>query len=120
MSTRGESGTPVPPRATRPDGDLPIGAPLPTQPLRPPRAAALLATELIASSGDGLVALDRDFKHTAWNPRMEELTGVSPDAAVGKGLLEVFPTPRQAEIASLLERALAGETVTSDDFVWSS
>jgi diguanylate cyclase (GGDEF)-like protein/PAS domain S-box-containing protein len=99
---------------------LPIGTSVPTQPLRPPRAADLLAAELIASSGDGLVALDRDFKHTAWNPRMEELTGVSSEAAIGKGLLEVFPAPRQAEMASLLDRALAGETVTSDDFVWSS
>ncbi len=76
--------------------------------------------ELIASSGDGLVAYDRNLKHVAWNPRMEELTGVSPDAALGRGLLEVFPTPRQGEIAGLLERALRGETVQADDFAWTS
>jgi diguanylate cyclase (GGDEF)-like protein/PAS domain S-box-containing protein len=76
--------------------------------------------ELIASAGDGVVAFDRELRHTVWNPRMEELTGISPEAALGRGLLEVFPAPRHAEITSLLERALAGETVTSDDFVWSS
>jgi diguanylate cyclase (GGDEF)-like protein/PAS domain S-box-containing protein len=74
--------------------------------------------ELIASSGDGLIAYDRNLKHVAWNPRMEELTGVSPDAALGRGLLEVFPAPRQSQIAALLERALAGETVHADDFAW--
>ena len=87
--------------------------------LRPARAD-LLPRELIASSGDGVVAFDRDFRHTVWNPRMEELTGVSADAALGRGLLEIFPPPRHVEITALLERALAGETVTSDDFVWSS
>jgi diguanylate cyclase (GGDEF)-like protein/PAS domain S-box-containing protein len=86
----------------------------------PLSGADRLPFELIASSGDGVIAFDRDLRHTAWNPRMEELTGVSPDAALGRGLLEVFPPPRHAEIASLLERALAGETVTSDDFVWPS
>ncbi len=76
--------------------------------------------ELIASAGDGVVAFDPELRHTVWNPRMEELTGISSEAALGRGLLEVFPAPRHAEITSLLERALAGETVTSDDFVWSS
>ncbi len=76
--------------------------------------------EVIASSGDGLVAYDRNLRHTVWNPRMEELTGVSPDAALGRVILEVFPPARQAQISTLLERALSGETVTSDDFAWPS
>jgi diguanylate cyclase (GGDEF)-like protein/PAS domain S-box-containing protein len=86
---------------------------------RPARTDAL-SEELIASSGDGFVAFDRDLRHTAWNPRMEELTGIPPAQALGRGLLEVFPPPRHAEIAALLDRALAGETVTADDFAWSS
>ena len=118
MSITGGSGTPVPPRVARSDGALPAAVTTPVD-LRPARADTL-PRELIASSGDGVVAFDRDFRHTVWNPRMEELTGVSPDAALGRGVLEILPPPRHLEITALLERALAGETVTSDDFVWSS
>jgi diguanylate cyclase (GGDEF)-like protein/PAS domain S-box-containing protein len=119
MSTPGGSGTRLPPRTGRTEGDLSTG-PFPAVTRSTPARDEATARELIASSGDGFTAFDRDMKLTAWNPRMEELTGVSPDAALGRGLLEVFPQPRHAEIASLIERALAGETVTSDDFVWTS
>ena len=118
MSIPGGSGTPVPPRVARSDGALPAAVTTPVD-LRPARADTL-PRELIASSGDGVVAFDRDFRHTLWNPRMEELTGVSPDAALGRGVLEILPPSRHLEMTALLERALAGETVTSDDFVWSS
>jgi len=118
MSITGGSGTPVPPRVARADGELPAAVTTPVD-LRPARADTL-PRELIASSGDGVVAFDRDFRHTVWNPRMEELTGVSPDAALGRGVLEILPPSRHLEMTALLERALAGETVTSDDFVWSS
>ena len=118
MSIPGGSGTPVPPRVARLDGELPAAITTPVD-LRPARADTL-PRELIASSGDGVVAFDRDLRHTVWNPRMEELTGVSSDAALGRGALEILPPSRHAEISTLLERALAGETVTSDDFVWSS
>ena len=116
MTIPGGTETPVPPRRGRSDGDLPITPAPAARPLRPDA----LPLELIASFGDGVVAFDRELRHTAWNPRMEELTGVSPDAALGRGLIEVFPPSRHAEITSLLDRALAGETVTSDDFVWST
>jgi diguanylate cyclase (GGDEF)-like protein/PAS domain S-box-containing protein len=119
MSIPGGSGTPVPPRTGRPEGDLSTAQfPAVTRPATALGEAA--ARELIASAGDGFLAFDRDLRISAWNPRMEELTGVTPDSALGKGLLEVFPPPRQAEVAALLDRALAGETVASDDFVWSS
>ena len=108
----------MPPRAGRSDGDLPKAAPV-TAKMRPARVE-IQPEELITSAGDGLVAFDRDLKHTVWNPRMEELTGVSPDAALGRGVVEIFPPTRHGEITGLLERALSGETVTSDDFVWSS
>ena len=108
----------MPPRVGRSDGDLPKAAPV-TAKMRPARVE-IQPEELITSSGDGLVAFDRDLKHTVWNPRMEELTGVPPDAALGRGVVEIFPPTRHGEITGLLERALSGETVTSDDFVWSS
>jgi diguanylate cyclase (GGDEF)-like protein/PAS domain S-box-containing protein len=119
MSTPGGSGNPVPPRTGRPEGDLSTGQ-FPAVEVPAPSRDEPSAKELLASAGDGVLAFDRDLKLTSWNPRMEELTGVSPGAALGKGLLEVFPPPRHVEISTLLERALGGETVTSDDFVWTS
>ena len=87
MTIPGGTETPVPPRRGRSDGDLPI-TPAPPPAPRLPRIDAL-PLELIASFGDGVVAFDRELRHTAWNPRMEELTGVASDAAIGKGLIEV-------------------------------
>ena len=119
MTSPEGSGTGVPPRVERADGDLPVPSrPGPDIPQGDRGDAFPL--ELIASTGDGLIALDRNLRHTLWNPRMEELTGVSPDAALGRDILQVFPLSRQKDAAALLERALAGETVTSDDFSWPS
>jgi diguanylate cyclase (GGDEF)-like protein/PAS domain S-box-containing protein len=119
MTTPGGSGTPVQPRIGRSDGDLAAPAAPAGELPRAARAEAL-STELIASSGDGFVAYDRNLHHTVWNPKMEEWTGVSSEAALGRDVLQVFPPARQAEISTLLERALAGDVVTSDDFPWPS
>jgi diguanylate cyclase (GGDEF)-like protein/PAS domain S-box-containing protein len=119
MTIPGGSGTPSQtPHVTRSDGGPPSRESDPDA--QPPLRVEALPHELLASSGDGIVAFDRNLRHTAWNPRMEDLTGLSPDLVLGRGLIEVFPPPRHAEITSLLERALAGETVASDDFVWPS
>ena len=34
-----------------------------------------LSRELVSSCGEGIVAYDRELRHVAWNPFMEELTG---------------------------------------------
>ena len=119
MTSPEGSGIGVPPRVERTDGDLPVPSPPEKDAPQADRGDAL-PLELIASTGDGLLAYDRNLRHTLWNPRMEELTGVSPGAALGRDILQVFPLPRQKDAAALLERALAGETVTSDDFSWPS
>src|SRR5262249_51325539 len=111
--------TTVPPRVERPGGDLGGPKAPASEPVRPARSDSL-AMELLASSGDGVVAYDRNLRHTLWNPRMEELTGLSPDGVLGREVLQLFPAARQREITTLLERALAGETVSSDDFAWPS
>ncbi len=116
MTSPEGSETGVPPRGERAEEEFPSDPPGP-HPLGNPSGDAL-PDEVIASTGDGLVAYDRDLRHTLWNPRMEELTGVPPGAVLGRDILQVFPPARQKDIASLLERALAGDTVTADDFSW--
>ena len=77
-----------------------------------------LSAELIASSGEGIVAYDRNLFHAAWNPRLERLTGVPAAEALGRSATEIFPHLRDQGVVPLLERALAGETVTAPDISW--
>ena len=82
------------------------------------RDANQMSAELISSSGEGIVAYDRDLKHVAWNPFMEEFTGRPATDVIGHYASEIFPHLREQGILPLLERALAGETVTSHDVAW--
>ncbi len=79
---------------------------------------AELSAELIASSGEGILAYDNNLCHVAWNPKLERLTGVPAAEVLGRGAIEVFPHLRDQGIVPLLERALAGDTVTAPDIAW--
>jgi diguanylate cyclase (GGDEF)-like protein/PAS domain S-box-containing protein len=71
--------------------------------------------EAIASIADGLVLYDRALRHVIWNPAMERLTGLSAAQVLGRGALQLFPHLAAQGIPGLLDRALAGETVTAPD-----
>jgi diguanylate cyclase (GGDEF)-like protein/PAS domain S-box-containing protein len=77
-----------------------------------------LSRELLASCGEGIVAYDRELRHVAWNPFMEELTGRPAADVLGRTAAEVFPHLGDQGVAPLLQRALSGETVTSHDISW--
>src|ERR1700730_3707848 len=77
-----------------------------------------LSRELFASCGEGIVAYDRELRHVAWNPFMEELTGRPATDVLGRTAAEVFPHLGDQGVVPLLERALSGETVTSHDISW--
>ncbi len=77
-----------------------------------------LSRELVSSCGEGIVAYDRELRHVAWNPFMEELTGRPAADVLGRDAGEVFPHLRDQGVAPLLERALSGETVISHDIAW--
>src|SRR5690242_2906453 len=81
---------------------------------------AELTAELIASCGEGFVAYDRSLRHVAWNPVLEQWTGLSAPEVLGRPAAEVFPHLRDQSVTPLLERALAGETVRSHDISWPS
>jgi PAS domain S-box-containing protein len=71
--------------------------------------------EIIHNSKEGIVVYDRNFNYLVWNPFMESLTGFSASETLGKNGLDLFPHLREQLVNSLLQRALAGETVRSPD-----
>lgn len=46
---------------------------------------------LIKSSINGVLAFDRDYRYTVWNPAMEKITGKKAEEVLGKVSYEVFP-----------------------------
>ena len=78
--------------------------------------ARQLHEDLVNSSQIGLLVLDRDLRYVAWNPKMEEISGLPASFVLGKHPLELFPFLKDVGAEALWQRALAGETVTSPDF----
>jgi PAS domain S-box-containing protein len=72
--------------------------------------------QIIASARSGVVVYDRELRYLVWNPLMEELTGLRAESVIGKHCLDLFPFLRERGVYELLERARAGETITSPDF----
>ena len=70
---------------------------------------------IISSVRQGVVVFDRDLTCKVWNRFMEELTGVGAEQVIGSHGFERFPQLRDHGAEALLERALAGETVFSQD-----
>ncbi len=71
--------------------------------------------EVIHGAREGVIVYDREFRYQAWNPFMEELTGVRISQVLGKRPWEVFPHLNRHSREALLKRALAGETVECPD-----
>lgn len=82
------------------------------------RESSQFNSQIIASVQSGLFVVDRDLRYTLWNPRMEEISGLPAEAVLGKHPLELFPFLREAGIFGLVERALAGESISSPEFVY--
>jgi diguanylate cyclase (GGDEF)-like protein/PAS domain S-box-containing protein len=70
---------------------------------------------LVASVGEGVIAYDRSLRYRLWNRFMEVLTGVPAAQVIGTHAAEHFPHLLEQGILNLLDRALAGETVKSED-----
>jgi len=75
----------------------------------------LFTREIIDNTKEGIVVYDRNFNYLVWNPFMESITGISALAVLGKNAFELFPHLREQHVDTLLQRALAGETVRSPD-----
>ncbi|MBR9991096.1 MAG: EAL domain-containing protein, partial [Gemmatimonadetes bacterium] len=70
---------------------------------------------IISSVRQGIIVYDRDLHYQVWNRFMEEITGMSAERVIGTHALDEFPHLREQGIEPLLQRALAGETVYSQD-----
>jgi two-component system, cell cycle sensor histidine kinase and response regulator CckA len=70
---------------------------------------------LIECSVDGILAFDRNFTYTIWNPGMERLTGLSKHAVLGRNALDVIPFWKESGEDAFYRQALAGEHVVAKD-----
>ena len=72
--------------------------------------------DVFNSTQVGFLVMNRDLRYVAWNPKMEEISGLRADEVLGKHPFELFPFLKPAGAEQLWHRALQGETVTSPDF----
>jgi len=79
------------------------------------REANQFIHEVISSAGEGIIVYDREFRYVLWNHFMEELTGTPAEQVLGKKAQDLFPHLREQGVDRLLEQALAGETLVSQD-----
>jgi len=75
--------------------------------------------EVISGAGEGIIVYNRALRYAVWNLFMEQMTGLKAHKVLGQHPLELFPHLRAQGVYSLLERALAGETVRSLDVPYS-
>jgi PAS domain S-box-containing protein len=74
-----------------------------------------LGASLIEGLEDAAVVTDRSLTVVAWNAVMEELTGTTRQAALGRPAAEMLAFLRDTDVASHLARALGGETSITGD-----
>ncbi len=70
---------------------------------------------LIRSSMDGILAYDREFRVTLWNPGMESLTGISQEEILGRRAFDALPFLREAGADQTMAAALGGKSVVATD-----
>jgi PAS domain S-box-containing protein len=74
-----------------------------------------LCKSLIQSSVDGILAFDREFRFTLWNPAMERISGMSKERTLGRCAFEVFPFLKETGGDKFLYAVLDGKTVIARD-----
>ena len=77
--------------------------------------ARRFSDEIIASAGEGIIVFGPDLRYVLWNTFMEELTGLREKDVRGKSPLELFPHFSRDGTWELIQSALTGEKVASDD-----
>ena len=70
---------------------------------------------LIGSSMDGILAYDRQFRYTVWNPAMEQLSGAPKEKVLGKSALHAFPFLIETGVHRHMAEALEGRRAAAVD-----
>ncbi len=71
--------------------------------------------QVIATAQEGIVVYDQNLRYRVWNRFMEDLSGLTAAEVLDQYCLDRFPFLRENGVFALLERALAGETVSAPD-----
>ncbi len=66
---------------------------------------------LVESSVDRIIAMDRNLNYLVWNKKCEEFYGLSKEQVIGKNLLEVFPNTQNTPTYDQFRRVLKGEMI---------
>lgn len=66
-----------------------------------------LNEQILASISIGLYTIDRQLRITSWNHSMARMSGIDQARALGRPLLELFPTLENEGVAERLRRVLA-------------
>lgn len=79
------------------------------------RTVAELNRQIVLGAQEGIIVHGRELKYLLWNPYMERLSGLKAADVVGKHPLELFPFMAEEGVYADLQKALAGEIVSSHD-----
>jgi len=79
------------------------------------RRASELNRQIVSGAQEGIAVHDCELRYTLWNPYMERMTGLKAGDVIGKHPLELFPFMTEEGVYADLEKALAGEIVSSHD-----
>lgn len=71
--------------------------------------------DLLQSVQEGVVVYDRDLRHREWNKGMELITGIKREDVIGRNAFDNGPRFQLVDFPDLLNRALAGTPVSSED-----
>jgi len=71
-------------------------------------------SRILKSANLGIYTVDDRLRITSWNPRIEQMSGVGEEQALGQVLFELFPSLGKEEFADRLRRVL--ETGNAEKF----
>jgi PAS domain S-box-containing protein len=74
--------------------------------------------QIISNVQDGIIVMDLQLRYRVWSPGMERMRGLMAAEVLGKTPMELFPFLQEAGVVDMLERARAGETISTPDFAY--
>ncbi|MBJ6723360.1 PAS domain-containing protein [Geomesophilobacter sediminis] len=82
------------------------------------QASQALNRRIIECVQEGIVVHDRELRYLAWNPFLEQLTGITEDHVLGRRPQDLFPTLKAGSLEQV-EKALRGEVAPGEEFFYN-